>query len=64
LKKALLHCVLNRIDEVVGKLRVRLFNSPEGLTIIVTVPAPDNVELEPLDCGKRVIPWSDLPPRA
>jgi hypothetical protein len=46
------------------KLRVRLFNSPEGLTIIVTVPARDNVEFEALDCGRRVIPWSDLSRRA
>lgn len=46
------------------KLRVRLFNSPEGLIIIVTVPARDNVEFEALECGKRVIPWSDLSRRA
>jgi hypothetical protein len=46
------------------KLRVRLFNSPEGLTIIVTVPTRDNVELEALDCGRRVIPWRDLSRRA
>jgi hypothetical protein len=46
------------------KLRVRLFNSSEGLTIIVTVPPRDNVELEASDCGRRVIPWSDLSRRA
>jgi hypothetical protein len=43
-----------------SKLQVRLFNSPEGLAIVVTVPARDNVELEALESGKRVIPWSDL----
>jgi hypothetical protein len=42
------------------KLRVRLFNSPAGLAIVVTIPARDNVELEALDCGKRVIPFGDL----
>ena len=46
------------------KLRVRLFNSPGGLAVIVTVPARDHVELEARDCGKRVIPWSDLSRRA
>jgi hypothetical protein len=46
------------------KLRVRLFNSPTGLTIVVTVPARENVELEASDCGRRVIPWSDLSRRA
>jgi hypothetical protein len=46
------------------KLRVRWFNSPEGLTIIVTVPARYKVDLEELDCGRRVIPWSDLSRRA
>jgi hypothetical protein len=45
-------------------LRVRLFNSPEGLAIVVSIPARDNVELEALACGKRVITWSDLRRRA
>jgi hypothetical protein len=42
------------------KLRVRLFNSTHGLAIVVTIPARDNLELEALECGKWVIPWSDL----
>jgi hypothetical protein len=42
------------------RLRVQLFNSPEGLAIVVTIRAGNNIELEALDCGKRVIPWSDL----
>ena len=46
------------------KFRVRWFNSPEGLTIIVTVPARYKVDLEPLECGRRVVPWSDLNRRA
>jgi hypothetical protein len=46
------------------KLRVRWFNSPEGLTIIVTVPARYKIDHEPLACGRRVIPWSDLNRRA
>ena len=46
------------------KLRVRWFNSPEGLTIIVTVPARYKIDLEPLDCGRRVIPWRHLNRRA
>jgi hypothetical protein len=46
------------------RLRVRWFNSPEGLTIIVTVPARYNVDLEPLEGARRVVPWSELNRRA
>jgi hypothetical protein len=45
-------------------LRVRLFNYPQGLAIVVTVPACDNAELDTLNAGTRVIPWSDLSRRA
>jgi hypothetical protein len=45
-------------------LRVRLFNYPQGLAIVVTVPAGDNGELDALNAGTRVIPWSDLSKRA
>jgi hypothetical protein len=45
-------------------LRVRLFNYPQGLAIVVTVPACDNAELDALNAGTRVIPWSDLSRRA
>jgi hypothetical protein len=45
-------------------LRVRLFNYPQGLAIVVTVPAGDNAELDALNAGTRVIPWSDLSRRA
>jgi hypothetical protein len=47
-----------------GQLRVRLFNYPQGLAIVVTVPARDNGEREAPKCGTRVIPWSDLGRRA
>jgi hypothetical protein len=53
------HCAMSR-----QKLCVRLFNYPEGLTVIVTVPERDDAELEAIECGKRVIPWSDLSRRA
>jgi hypothetical protein len=46
------------------QLRLRLFNYPQGLTIVVTVPARDNGELDALNAGTRVIPWSDLSRRA
>jgi hypothetical protein len=45
-------------------LRVRLFNYPQGLAVVVTVPARDNGELEALNAGTRVIPWRDLSRRA
>jgi hypothetical protein len=47
-----------------GQLRVRLLNYPQGLTIVVTVPARDNGELDALNAGTLVIPWSDLSRRA
>jgi hypothetical protein len=46
------------------QLRVRLFNYPQGLAIVVTIPARDNGELEVLNAGTRVIPWRDLSRRA
>jgi hypothetical protein len=47
-----------------GQLRVRLFNYPLGLAIVVMVPARDYAELDAIKCGTRVIPWRDLSRRA
>jgi hypothetical protein len=47
-----------------GRLRVRLFNYPQGLAIVVTVPATGKADLEALKCGTRVIPWRELSERA
>jgi Plasmid encoded RepA protein len=46
------------------QLRVKLFNYPQGLAIVVTIPARDNGELAALNAGTRVIPWRDLSRRA
>ena len=43
---------------------MRLFNYPQGLAIIVTAPAREHGELDALNAGTRVIPWSDLSRRA
>jgi hypothetical protein len=43
-----------------GQLVVRLFNYPQGLAIVVTVPARGYAEIDAIKCGTRVIPWSDL----
>jgi hypothetical protein len=40
------------------------FQFPYGAHHRRDVPARDKVELEASDCGKRVIPWSDLSRRA
>jgi hypothetical protein len=47
-----------------GQLVVRLFNYPQGLAVVVTIPARDNGELDTLNAGIRVIPWSELSRRA
>jgi hypothetical protein len=47
-----------------GQLRVRLFNYPQGLAIVVTVPARDYADIEAVKRGTRVIPWRELSQRA
>ena len=47
-----------------GQFRVRLFNYPQGLAIVVTVASSDDAELAALKHGTRVIPWRELSRRA
>jgi hypothetical protein len=47
-----------------GQLVVRLFSYPQGLAIVVTVPARDYAEADAIKCGMRVILRSDLTRRA
>lgn len=47
-----------------GRLRVRLFNYPQGLAIVVTLATRDYADVEAVKRGTQVIPWRELSRRA